>query len=126
MMKLCSVYKQKVTGVDKDGNEVLSRPTLVGYFEREKDEVIEIITQDMNIGISNVEEKVEGKIWKATMTKSDGTKWYVFFIYHSFMGIDVFTETLKKYKGAIQAEAEFFFGSKVDCDVINWVNSVYF
>ena len=123
MMKICAIYKQPL---QSDGT--LPEDTVaqcVAYFPRTKDEMITSITARYNIGVGNLTEVQEGKVWTATMVKNNG-RWKLTFIFHEFGERGVFTEIMKTYKGAIAKEAEMIINAPIDYDTVNWVNNPYF
>lgn len=120
-MKICSVLKQKyVDGAPKGKN------FLVAYFPRTRDEVIAMIMRDNKTSVSNVTEVTKDKVYTADMTKENGEKWKLTFIYHDILELEVWNETLKKVKGAIQKEAELVVNAPIEFDEINWVDKLYF
>lgn len=125
-MKICSVIKQRLDG---QGNLIEGEKAyLVAYFPRTKDEMIAAITANNTIGISNVTEVQEGKVWTAKMTKLNEELWKLTFIYHELMEREVFNENLKQYKGAIMKEAQLILGKDtlIEYDEINWIDKPFF
>lgn len=124
MMKICAVYKQPL---DKDGKLIEGeKAQCVAYFPRTKDEMIEAITAKLNIGVGELTQVQEGKVWQGDMVKLNEDKWRLTFIYHEIPDRHVFTENLKQYKAAIAKEAFIVLGVPIDYDTINWVNNEYF
>lgn len=124
MMKICAVYKQPIDG---DGKVIEGgKAQLVAYFPRTKDELIESVTANFTIGVGDLTEIQEGKVWQANMVKINEEKWRLTFIFHELGERFIFAQNLKDYKAAINKEAQVILGTNIDYDAINWIDNPYF
>ena len=120
-MQICSVLKQKYVDGAPAGKNFL-----VAYFPRTKDEVIAMIMRDNKTAVSNVVAVKDNEVWTADMTKENGEKWKLTFIYHDLKELEAFSEIKKQIKGQIMKQAALVVNSPVEFDEINWVDKCYF
>ena len=124
MQKLCAVVKQILDEDDKvkEGEKAY----LIAYFPRTKEEMVAIITDNNTNGVTDFKEVVPNQVYTNELSKQNGERWKLTFIYHEMAERDCFSENLKNYKAAIQKQAELVVGAPIEFDELNFTSKNYF